>query len=294
MERHYGWVRNPVAVQSVMERLASPLFFSSAAGVFTGAISEHIYLWKAAEQVLGHKLPGRNQGQVGSCVSFGTASAIEHTMLCEIMAGQPEEFKELCQEEIYGGSRVEVGRNQISGDGSIGAWAAEFVQKYGVLARGIYDLVDLTKYSEARCKDWGRNGVPDLLEPECRKHPVKTASLVRDWDEAKKALSSGFGISVCSDQGFTMTRDKDGFSKPSGSWGHCMALIGYQTISREGGFILNSWGDDAHTGPGGAGDPPPSGFWADASVINKMLKQGDSWAFSAVEGFPLRRIHWMV
>jgi hypothetical protein len=294
MERHFGWVRNPVEVEAVMGRLARPLFFASAAGSYAGAVSEQAYLWKAAEQILGHQLPGRNQGQVGSCVSFGTASAIEHTMLTEIMAGQPEEFRELCQEEIYGGSRVEIGRNQISGDGSIGAWAAEFVTKYGVLARAVYDSLDLTKYSESRCRDWGRNGVPDLLEPECRKHPVKTASLVRNWDEAKKALSSGFGIAVSSDRGFTMTRDQDGFAKPLGEWGHCMGLIGYQTGRREGGFLLNSWGDDAHTGPSGAGDPPPSGFWADASVVEKMLKQGDSWAFSAVDGFPLRRIHWLI
>jgi hypothetical protein len=154
--------------------------------------------------------------------------------------------------------------------------------------------VDLSKYSEARCRDWGRNGVPDTLEPEAKKHPVKTTSMVMSWEEAKQALSSGYGIAICSNQGFSMQRDADGFAKASGSWGHCMALIGYQTKNREGGFILNSWGDDAHTGPSGFGDPPKSGFWADAGVIDRMLKQEDSWAFSSVDGFPLRRLHWFL
>lgn len=291
---NYGWIESPEEVRKALGRLPMPFFGTSEAGTFGGDIAEHALLWKAADKILGHLLPGRNQGQVGSCVSFGTASAIEYTMLNEILAGEPEEYRDLCQEAIYGGSRVEVGKGQISGDGSVGSWAAEFVNQWGCLARGVYGTVDVSAYSESLCKEWGRKGVPDGLEPEAKKHPVKTTSLVQDWAEAKKALSSGYGIAVCSNQGFTMTRDKDGFARASGSWGHCMALIGYQTKGREGGFILNSWGDDAHTGPGGFGEPPAAGFWADAQVIDKMLRQEDSWAFSGVEGFPLRRIHWFI
>lgn len=292
MIQNYGWIQDPVAVKDTLKRLPHPLFCNSEAGLATAELATECFLWKAAEQVLGHQLPGRNQGQVGSCVSFGTASAIEHTMLCEIMAGDPEEFKNLCQESIYGGSRVEIGGGRISGDGSVGAWAAEFVNRYGCLSRGIYGPVDLNNYSEARCRDWGRNGVPDTIEPECRKHPVKTTSLVDSWDLAMKSLASGFGISVSSNQGFTMERDQDGFCLPKGQWGHCMALIGYQNGSRPGGFLLNSWGDDAHTGPRGAGNAPLAGFWADAKVIHRMLQENDSWAFSGVQGFPMRRVRW--
>ena len=45
MERHFGWVRNPVEVQAVMGRLARPLFFASAAGSYAGAIAEQSFLW---------------------------------------------------------------------------------------------------------------------------------------------------------------------------------------------------------------------------------------------------------
>lgn len=292
MIQNYGWIQDPQAVKATIARLPHPFFSTSEAGTFSAEIAKECYLWKCAERVLGHQLPGRNQGAVGSCVSFGTAAAVEHTMLCEIVAGDPEDFRDLCQESIYGGSRVEIGGGRISGDGSVGAWAAEFVNKYGCLARGVYGNVDTSSYSESRCRDWGKNGVPNAIEPECKKHPVKTTSLVDSWDLAMRSLASGFGIAVSSNQGFTMERDKDGFCLPKGNWGHCMALIGFQNGSRPGGFLLNSWGDDAHTGPLGAGNPPPAGFWADANVIHKMLKENDSWAFSGVQGFPMRRVRW--
>ena len=84
-----------------------------------------------------------------------------------------------------------------------------------------------------------------------------------------------------------MTRDVDGFCRASGTWAHCMAIVGIRGGSRPGALLLNSWGPNAHTGPRGLGDPSPAGFWADANVVDRMLKQGDSWAFSDVVGFLL-------
>ena len=295
MDNNYGWHKDPDEVKRIQAGMQHPFFLTSAAAKSSKDIPESVFLWRAAEQVLGHQLPGRNQGGVGSCVSFGTAAAVEHTMLCEILAGDLEEFKELCQEEIYGGSRVEIGKGQLRGDGSIGAWAAEYVNKFGVLARGTYGNINCEAYNEDLCREWGRSGVPGSLTEIIRKHPVKTVSLIRSFEEAKKALAAGFGISVCSNQGFTgMTRDKDGFASPRGQWGHCMALIGYQTGYRPGGFILNSWGDDSHTGPAGAGNPPPAGFWVDYKVIDGMLGEQDSWAFSCVKGFPVRKLNFLI
>jgi hypothetical protein len=73
-----------------------------------------------------------------------------------------------------------------------------------------------------------------------------------------------------------------------------MAILGFQLGKRPGAFIQNSWGPSAHTGPLGAGDPPTGGFWADAEAVEKMLKAGDSWAFSSVVGFPARVIPWFI
>lgn len=288
-----GWIPDPAEVDRIAGMQPYPTWSDTPASRITGIPSE-VFLWKFYESETGKPWPSRNQGQVGSCVSFGTAAAIEASMAAEIFNGDIEEQRDLCQEVIYGGSRVEIGGGRLGGDGSIGAWAAEFVKRYGVIDRGIYGKYDLTQYSEQRCRQWGDRGVPDDLEPAVRQHPVKTVTLITSWEDAKGALAQGFGIAVCSGQGFSMQRDADGFARPSGSWAHCMALLGYQQGRLEGGFICNSWGPSAHSGPLGAGDPPPCGFWAEAQIIEKMLREQDSWAFSVIEGFPLRRIRWYI
>jgi hypothetical protein len=156
-----------------------------------------------------------------SCVSFGTATAIEHLMCVEIANGDPEQYKDLAQEVIYGGSRVEVGGGRIGGDGSVGAWAAEFVKKWGVVARGVYGQYDLSRYSESTCRSFGSRGVPDELEALAKKTPVQAITKVTSFDEACKALLQGYPIAICSNQGFTMQRDAEGFCRASGSWAHC-------------------------------------------------------------------------
>jgi hypothetical protein len=73
---------------------------------------------------------------------------------------------------------------------------------------------------------------------------------------------------------------------------NCMAIVGVRGGGRPGAFLLNSWGGSAHRGPVGLGNPSPAGFWADAAVVDRMLKQGDSWAFSGFAGFPARKLDW--
>jgi hypothetical protein len=73
---------------------------------------------------------------------------------------------------------------------------------------------------------------------------------------------------------------------------HCLSIVGVRGGSRSGAFLLNSWGGLAHRGPLGPGDPSPAGFWADAAVVDRMLRQGDSWAFSSFAGFPARKLDW--
>lgn len=290
-----GWVEDPVAVEAIVGLQPFKYFGDTEAFENNDPLPPNVYMWKMYEKVTGKKWPCRNQGSVGSCVAFGTAAAIEATMAAEIAAGQAEEVRDLAQEIVYAGSRVEIGKNRIGGDGSIGAWAAQFVKDYGVLDRAKYGKYDLSGYDETRCRSWGRSGVPDDLESEVRKYPVKTITMITTWQEAKRALANGYGIAICSNQGFVMRRDAAGFAKPSGSWAHCMALLGYTTENgREGGWICNSWGANAHTGPVGAGEPSTCGFYADASVVERMLKQRDSWAFSAFNGFPTRKINWFI
>ncbi|MFO0806493.1 MAG: hypothetical protein U0791_25590 [Gemmataceae bacterium] len=286
--RAFGWIDDPEAVKE--HRTGRFCDTEAFAAPYSGP--DDVFLWDACRTVTGDVLPPRDQRSVGSCVAFGTASAIEHLLCVQIANGTGEEYRDLAQEVIYGGSRVEIGGGTIRGDGSIGAWAARFATEYGVIARGQHGSHDLRAYDEARCREYGRRGVPDELEPLAKRHPVKSTSNVRSWDECRAAIRNGYPIAVCSSQGFTMTRDADGFCRPSGTWMHCLAIVGIRGGARPGAFLLNSWGPNAHTGPRGPGDPSPAGFWADAKTVDRMLKQGDSWAFSAAVGFPPRKLNW--
>ena len=65
--------------------------------------------------------------------------------------------------------------------------------------------------------------------------------------------------------------------------------------ARPGAFCLNNWGDQAHTGPTFPGDAPVAGFWVDAAVVERMVKQGDSFALSDAVGFPVRKPNdWLI
>jgi hypothetical protein len=290
--RSFGWIDDPDSVRAVAASLPCPRFCDTEAFGAPYEGPDDVFLWDACRKVTGNLLPPRDQRDVGACVGFGTASAIEHLMCVQVAMGASEEYRDLAQEVIYGGSRVEIGGGVVRGDGSIGAWAARFVTQYGVVPRSIFGRHDLRTYDVARCREYGARGVPDELEPLARQHPVKTVANVRTWDECKAAIRNGYPVAVCSSRGFAMARDAEGFCRPSGTWMHCMTIVGIRGGSRPGAFLLNSWGPNAHTGPRGLGDPSPAGFWADAAVVDRMLRQGDSWAFSNVVGFPPRKLNW--
>jgi hypothetical protein len=290
--KFFGWVPNPAAVAAVKATLPCPEFQATEAFRAGDAGPDDVFLWDACRKATGRPLPARDQGAVGACVGFGTANAIEHLICVQIASGAAERFRELAPEVIYAGSRVEVGGGGISGDGSVGAWAAKFVRDWGVVPRGVYSALDLSRYDERTCRRLGAVGLSDDLERLAKEHPVKAVTTVRTWAECRAAVRNGYPVAVCSSQGFTMNRDADGFGRPQGVWMHCMAVVGVRGGARPGGFLLNSWGDRAHTGPGGLGDPPAAGFWVDAAVLDRMLGEGDSWAFSGFTGFPARKLDW--
>lgn len=274
-----GWYNDPEATEAIKASLAEPYFGDTAAGqAFLADEDKDVLLTDAAKYVLGDYLPIRDQKDVGSCVSFGVACAIEHAILVDMArAGQlglppPSEYKDLVQEVIYGGSRVEIGGGKIRGDGSVTAWAGKFVQQWGVVARGQYGAWDLRNYNTLTCRKFGATGVPPELETEARKSPVKTITFIRNAEEASKALHQGYPIAVGSGVGFgsrgPWPRDKDGFLRASGSWGHCMAVLGVVNVNGRRGFLwMNSWGKDVHKGPTGGKNIPESGCLDRKSVV---------------------------
>jgi hypothetical protein len=294
-----GWVNDPVAVAAVKADLPenTRYFGSTPAGRAVQGNTGTVLLSDAAKKVLGAHLPARNQGSVGSCVSFGCGTATEYLQLVQIANGDPQEFKPVCTEAIYGGSRVQIGGGKIRGDGSVTAWGGQWEKEYGVIPREKVGGYDLTAYSETRCRQWGQSGCPKPLEGEAKKSPVKGISFCRSADEAAKAIRQGYPIAIGSQVGFgargPYQRDKDGFLNRSGTWGHCMAVIGVRDDERKGFLFSNSWGEDWVQGPTGKHDLPPGSFWVDWATFDAMTKEGDCIAFSDATGFPARPLDWL-
>jgi hypothetical protein len=293
---HGGWVDDADAREAVLQSLpvGQKYFSETPAGKSVRGDDKNVIFSDAAKNLLGRHIPTRNQLDVGSCVSFGSIAAIEYLIALQILerGGRPEEFRDLAQEAMYGLSRVEIGGGKIRGDGSVTAWAAEAARQFGVLHRGLHGKHDLSRYDTKRCRDWGRSGLPDDLEPIAKQSPVKGTTFVRSATEAKRAIQQGYPIAQGSSVGFGNVgphrRDKDGFLKRSGSWGHCMACIGYIGGKRPGFLILNSWGEDWVAGPTGGHDIPPGSFFVDESTYDSMVKEGDAIAFSDAVGFPAK------
>jgi hypothetical protein len=300
-----GWVPDPAAVERVLATLERPLF-SLASPDLRGTAERDVLFWEFERKVLGALLPAHRQ-TVGDCVSHGWGRGVQDLLL--IQAADPtrrEEWEgEVATEPIYGGARVEIGGGRLGGDGAVGAWAAKWVQNYGVLLRKKYGPVDLSEYSGERARDWGRKGVPDELEPLAKQHPVRTVSLVTGAESGREALANGFPVPVCSNQGFSTVRDASGFCRPQGTWSHCMLARGTCRVKgplggRPAVPLQQSWGESP-TGnnkvtleSGREVELPQGVFLVELDVFDRMLRGGDSFALSEFAGFPRRDLDWLM
>ena len=287
-----GWLDKPEIRDAWIKNQRYPFLNELDTNIKGTGKGRIVLLYKFLEAILGHPFAPYSQA-IGDCVGMGFARGVDIlTAIQIIMRNSPQQWRgEAATEIIYAGSRVESGKkygHNFWGDGSLGVLAADFVKTYGVLLRQKYlGKYDFTTYSGAKARKLGRSGVPDALEPLCKLHPVGYVALVSSWEEARDAVANGYPVPLCSNQGFRIKsgRDKDGFLAPGGKWAHCMLLAGIDDkSSRPGGLIINSWGNFVG-GPKRHGQPDAS-FWCDASVIDRMVKQGDSIAMSSYAGYP--------
>jgi hypothetical protein len=307
-QRWTGWLSRPHDVIASRSRIAvnqgCSTDFHVVAYAQDNVIEDDktVLLWLAEQKVLGKILPSLDQGNIGSCVGNGYARACQDLMLMEIALGEPEAWAGagVCVEAIYGGSRHEIGADRIGNeDGSVGAWAAEWVQRGGVLFYLDYPSANLTDgYRIDRCRSWGKTGVPDALEPTAKLHPVTAVAAVRTPSEAWRLLGSGYPIPICSDIGFDSPL-RDGICQRSGSWAHCMTLRGRFIHHRAGRVyvVQNSWGNYLKGGEnttkdreGNAIELPQGCFCVVESDLTAILRQDDSFSLSGFQGFPRREV----
>ncbi len=310
----FGWVqpteeqtRIAMTIIKAQQGGLDPDFAKLAKAAIEADGDDPVFFWEAELKVLKKILPSWDQGQIGSCVSHGWGRGVQDLILTQIST-KPEQWPgaEVCREAIYGGSRVQIGGGRIGGDGSVGAWAAQWVQKDGIIfyqnyLNGKFDLT--TGYSVQRCRLWGNSGCPKDLETPAREHPVQTVAMVKSSDEVWVAIGNGYPVPICSNVGFQSPL-KDGFCQRSGSWGHCMTIRGRFIHPSKGKcfVIQNSWGDYlksgqnqiAVTGRDGLVTLPQGCFGVVANDVDIIVKQTDSFAISAFKGFKPNKLHWLI
>jgi hypothetical protein len=249
-----------------------------------------LLLWDFAKKVTGGHLPNYRQ-EIGDCVSFGAKNAVQYLTCVQIAQGQRDEYHHAFPPFIYGTSRHDIGGDRLGGsDGSLGVWAAEAVKKFGVL---FADDSAVPSYSSQVASQWGsRSGPPREFYDVARDNPVRSCAKVTTYAQVRDALANGYPVTVASNQGFAMEgrqSDDKCWGVPQGSWAHQMCFIGVDDdSSRPGCFCLNSWGKDLWPiHPDGA---PPGGFWVDARIVERMVGQDDSFAYSQFEGFPAQKL----
>lgn len=225
---------------------------------------------------------------LGTCVSRGYSLAGNVLQFAQIANGENLEFKRVAHAVIYGGSREEGNMLAPPGnDGSYGEAAAKWVSGKGKKGGGLAYLEEIgDEYdSDKIAGQMGWKGVPKEIKELAKDNLISDYALVTSFEEAADAIFNGKPVPVCSGQGFTMERDKDGFCSPRGSWAHCM-LFGsiFAQNGRRGLGCGQSWGYMTPKGPLLLGCPSYV-FGVDEATVNKMLRGKDSFALAGLQGW---------
>ena len=289
----FGYLPDPAGADAFVATLPHPTLASAAPG-FTTDEKREVMLYPALLQCLPGWRRG-SQGSVGSCVGWAASLATDFVAACDVIHRQEPEVvrARTIEASLYGFSRVEARgqRSNGGGDGSTGFHAAKAIRDFGALHYGIDygGVVIKEENKQQRDRDWGRNGVPDELEPFAKLRRCSETTLAVNFEQAAAAIQHGFCCMVCSGQGFSMARDEDGFCRPGGVWWHAMVFAGVRWGKRPGLLCFNSWGDSNTVGKHYPETMPQAvrncSFWVDAATCTKMLSGRDSYIYAGYSGF---------
>lgn len=297
----FGYVPDPAGSQAFVATLPHPTLATAAPG-FAADEQREVLLYPALLACLPGWKRG-SQGNVGSCVGWGSSLGVDLVAACDIVYRHESEAwrGRTIEASLYGFSRVEARGQKMNtgGDGSTGFHAAKAIRDFGCLHYGVdYGGTVITEADKAsRDREWGRNGVPDALERFAYLRRCSETTLATSFKEAAAAIQNGYPVVVCSGQGFSMARDEEGFCKAGGTWWHCMCLGGVRWGKRPGLLCFNSWGESNTVGKHYPETMPQSvrncSFWIDADVCDRMLAGEDSYVYAGYHGYePTRLPDW--
>jgi hypothetical protein len=112
--------------------------------------------------------------------------------------------------------------------------------QYGVIPT---DMEGVPDYSGKVADSWGYSGPSENFINVGKTHLIKSAALVKTWDEVVTALTNGYPVTIASYVGYSMKAGRDGFHVQNTSWAHAMCIIGVDNeYSEPHACVLNSWG----------------------------------------------------
>lgn len=294
----FGYAPNPDGTQRFLRTLPRPLL-SQAGPDLTLDTSRDVFLGTALLSCSPNWRRGAQE--VGSCVGWGWALAVDVLASCDVHLRHEAEVwgGDTLAASIYGFSRVEVrGQRNLGGDGSYGAAAAKAVTQYGTLHVGQdYGGKKFLDQNGKREREWGRDGVPDELEAYAARHKVSDVALIKTFEDCAKALQSGYPSAVTGMLGFSMTLT-DGYMRPGRQpWPHCQMAAGVRWKPDPAILVVNSWAD-CYDGTVDKNLPPAfqrSAGWVRAEDFNRLIEGLDSFALSGYSGFSPREIpeNWL-
>lgn len=286
-EGFVGSVCDPEDTARLLATLPMPFFGFTLEGSGAGKLSLPFQAVLAYEGATGRK-PYDEAQTTGDCVSHAVRNAIDVARANDPDIQSTEDWIDRTATEPLYGARGHSGQGAVCSE--IVRWAHRIG---GLMLRKRYGELglDLTQYDANIGIRWGGRGVPEVVTKEASKHQVGTISLVQNWQQARDAIANGYGILCCSSVGFQHTRNAEGVSQPSGTWGHAMAWTAVDD-TRPGDcrfLVQNSWGWNWVQGPKVHGQPEGS-FWVTQKSAERMIAAGGTWALSNVNGFPRRQL----
>lgn len=304
----FGWVPHDERTEDQRDKHEllvgeMPLFF--IAGQTESMDGKRCFLWEYAKQANdGKHLPTLNQ-QTGSCVGNGAWNAVMYLMAMEIVRlGENEQMKTIFLPYHYGRGRHYAGIRG-RGEGSTGSGQAKAVVKDGVLPQEYGGLPEPSGGDEgftwgARVEmDWSDGArIKQEYIDAGKVYPVQSTALVTTYTAVRDSILNGYPVTVASMQGFSRQSEVakgKRWGKASGQWAHQMCFLGVDDdTARPGAYCMNSWSVQGGVGP--QGEPlngePRGGFWVDADVVERMVRQQDSFAYSQFKGFPGQKLRW--
>ena len=278
-------------------------------GLADSAAGQLVPSWEGVRRVFPGCWPGSAQER-GDCVSHNTRNAGVSAVVGDILSALPDQVSgkiEAAPEDVSeSGKHDGVFSTEAiywwrrhGGDGwSCGEASNVLRSESGLWVRKDYPElgVDLSQYSGSMAGKYGSRTPPENFLAEGAKHRIREVTEVSSFDQVRDFLANGYGISTCGGEGWSSSRDENGFSKRQGGWSHALAMIGADdrdVIKQKYGeplvLILNSWGTWNSGGTKVLGTDfniPAGSFWSKWSDASRR----DMYAYSGVNGWPRRKI----